>query len=110
MPPALLTLSAATSNPFCSDVPRNAPGPVKDKIADSSSGSPAATERCGCKSATSAARATIASRRRRCVIGDLILHANSFAFMMKFGAFDHIDRGIIPTSDLYEERLRLAEA
>ncbi|HEV8020312.1 MAG TPA: LLM class flavin-dependent oxidoreductase [Candidatus Lustribacter sp.] len=30
--------------------------------------------------------------------------------MMKFGAFDHIDRGIIPTGDLYEERLRLAEA
>jgi alkanesulfonate monooxygenase SsuD/methylene tetrahydromethanopterin reductase-like flavin-dependent oxidoreductase (luciferase family) len=29
---------------------------------------------------------------------------------MKFGAFDHIDRGIIPTSDQYEERLRLAEA
>lgn len=30
--------------------------------------------------------------------------------MMKFGAFDHIDRGIVPTSDLYDERLRLAEA
>jgi alkanesulfonate monooxygenase SsuD/methylene tetrahydromethanopterin reductase-like flavin-dependent oxidoreductase (luciferase family) len=29
---------------------------------------------------------------------------------MKFGAFDHIDRGIVPTSDQYEERLRLAEA
>jgi alkanesulfonate monooxygenase SsuD/methylene tetrahydromethanopterin reductase-like flavin-dependent oxidoreductase (luciferase family) len=29
---------------------------------------------------------------------------------MKFGAFDHIDRGIVPTSDQYEERLELAEA
>lgn len=29
---------------------------------------------------------------------------------MKFGAFDHIDRGIVPTSDQYEARLQLAEA
>jgi alkanesulfonate monooxygenase SsuD/methylene tetrahydromethanopterin reductase-like flavin-dependent oxidoreductase (luciferase family) len=29
---------------------------------------------------------------------------------MKFGAFDHIDRGIGATSDQYEERLQLAEA
>ena len=29
---------------------------------------------------------------------------------MKFGAFDHIDRGNVSTSDQYEDRLRLAEA
>jgi alkanesulfonate monooxygenase SsuD/methylene tetrahydromethanopterin reductase-like flavin-dependent oxidoreductase (luciferase family) len=29
---------------------------------------------------------------------------------MKFGAFDHIDRGIVPVSEHYENRLRLAEA
>jgi alkanesulfonate monooxygenase SsuD/methylene tetrahydromethanopterin reductase-like flavin-dependent oxidoreductase (luciferase family) len=29
---------------------------------------------------------------------------------MKFGAFDHLDRGIVPTSDQYEDRLRLVEA
>jgi alkanesulfonate monooxygenase SsuD/methylene tetrahydromethanopterin reductase-like flavin-dependent oxidoreductase (luciferase family) len=29
---------------------------------------------------------------------------------MKFGAFDHLDRGIVTTSEQYEERLRLVEA
>lgn len=29
---------------------------------------------------------------------------------MKFGAFDHIDRGVVSTSDQYEERLQLVEA
>ena len=29
---------------------------------------------------------------------------------MKFGAFDHIDRGLVPTGEHYENRLRLAEA
>jgi hypothetical protein len=29
---------------------------------------------------------------------------------MKFGAFDHLDRGIVTTSQQYEERLRLVEA
>jgi alkanesulfonate monooxygenase SsuD/methylene tetrahydromethanopterin reductase-like flavin-dependent oxidoreductase (luciferase family) len=29
---------------------------------------------------------------------------------MKFGAFDHIDRGIVAISDQYEEHLQLAEA
>jgi alkanesulfonate monooxygenase SsuD/methylene tetrahydromethanopterin reductase-like flavin-dependent oxidoreductase (luciferase family) len=29
---------------------------------------------------------------------------------MKFGAFDHIDRGIVPTGEQYEQRLRIIEA
>ena len=29
---------------------------------------------------------------------------------MKFGAFDHLDRGIVSTAEQYEERLRLVEA
>lgn len=29
---------------------------------------------------------------------------------MKFGAFDHVDRGLVPASEQYEQRLRLAEA
>jgi len=29
---------------------------------------------------------------------------------MKFGAFDHVDRGIVPTGEQYEERLRIVEA
>ncbi|MGA2392074.1 MAG: LLM class flavin-dependent oxidoreductase [Candidatus Lustribacter sp.] len=29
---------------------------------------------------------------------------------MKFGAFDHIDRGIVPTAEQYEQRLQIVEA